>query len=169
MKKRTKKLTLLSAALGLCLILSYLEAILPLALLLPGFKLGLSNLIILLLIKHFGLKSALLVNVARILLSTLLFGNILSLVFSLSGGICSAIIMRLLIKNPHLSLIGVSAAGGAMHNLAQIVAATLFLNTSGLLYLSPFLLLLGLVTGIICGFGAHFTNRRIKHLIRKSL
>ena len=169
MKKYTKKLTLLSAALGICLILSYLEAILPLSFLLPGFKLGLSNLVILLLIKHFGLKSAMIVNIARILLSALLFGNILSLVFSLSGGVCSAIIMRLLIKKPHLSLVGVSAVGGAMHNLSQIVVATLILNTSGLLYLSPFLLLLGLATGIICGFGAYFTNRRIKHLIIKTL
>ena len=161
MKEKVKGIAFLSCLLGIALMLSFLEAILPLSIILPGFKLGLANVIILLCLKYWGLREALLINIARILLSALLFGNILSLALSLSGGIASTLLMCLLLKSKKLSDLGVSSAGGAIHNFAQILAAMLMLSTSSIFRLAPFLLILGGITGVFCGILSVFLEKRI--------
>lgn len=146
---------------GLCLIIGYIEAILPLNLGVFGAKLGITNFIILILLKKNGLRAALFINLARILIIGMLFGSVFSLSYSLFGGIASTVLMYFLIKIKSLSLIGVSAAGGAMHNLAQTLCAALMLGTPSVLKLLPFLLLLGMVAGIFCGVLAHIILGRL--------
>ncbi len=165
MKKEQNKvtyITLLAAALGIALMLSFLESILPLGFLIPGFKLGLSNSIVLLCLKAWGLRQALLINLTRILITALLFGNILSLALSLCGGLCSTLLMYFLLKFKGLSNIGVSSAAGAIHNLAQLGTALLLLDTFGISHLAPFLCILGGATGAICGLAAQIAEKNLK-------
>ncbi len=161
MKGKAKSIALLSSMLGIALMLSFLEAILPLSIILPGFKLGIANVVILICLKYWGLREAIFINIARILLTSLLFGNILSLALSLSGGIASTLLMFLLLKSKNLSDIGVSSAGGAIHNFAQVLASMAMLNTFSILRLAPFLLILGGITGVFCGILTLFLEKRI--------
>ncbi len=160
MKEKSQRLAFLSLLLGIALMISFLESVLPLSFILPGFKLGLSNIVILVCLKQWGFREALLINIARILISALLFGNVLSLALSLSGGIFSTLLMFFLCKCRGLSNIGISAAGGAIHNFAQILAAMVMLNTFSVFRLTPFLLILGGITGTFCGILAHFFEKR---------
>lgn len=164
MKIKPQKLTLLSAMLGTALMLSFLEAVLPLGFLLPGFKLGISNIIILLVLKTWGFKEAIAINLVRIFITALLFGNVFGLVLSLAGGISSTLLMFFLLKIKGLSSIGVSSAAGAMHNLAQLGASCILLNTFSLQYLASLLLILGGITGAVCGIGAYFAEKRLKNI-----
>lgn len=147
--------------LGLCLIMGYLEAILPLNLGVSGAKLGITNFLVLILLKRNGLWAGLGINLLRILIINILFGSVFSLAYSLFGGILSTLIMYLLLKTPKLSLLGVSAAGGAMHNLAQTFCAALMLKTPSVLKLLPPLLLVGMATGIFCGILSHIVLQRL--------
>lgn len=158
MKSKAFYVSFLSLSLAVGMIFSYVETLLPLNLIFPGFKLGLANTVALLLLRRFGFREALLVNIARILLSSLLFGNAMSLAFSLAGGVTALILEWIMLKFSVFGILGVSSAGGAIHNLAQTVAAALILNTAGIMKLSPFLLILGGITGILCGIVTYYAE-----------
>ena len=158
MKSKAFYVSFLSLSLAVGMIFSYVETLLPLNLIFPGFKLGLTNAVALLLLRRFGFREALLVNIARILLSSLLFGNAMSLVFSLAGGVTALILEWIMLKFSVFGVLGVSSAGGAIHNLAQTVAAALILSTAGIMKLSPILLLLGGFTGILCGIVTYYAE-----------
>lgn len=164
MKQNTtaKRAAYFGIMLGLCLIMGYLEAILPLNLGISGAKLGITNFLILLLLKRDGLWAGLCINIARILIINILFGSIFSLSYSLLGGVFSTLLMYLLLKLPQLSLVGVSAAGGAMHNLAQTFCAAFMLKTPSVLKLLPPLLLVGMAAGIFCGMLCHIIIKRLQ-------
>ena len=149
--------------LGVCLVIGYLEAILPLDLGISGAKLGLTNFLIFFLLKRNGLTAALGINLVRILIINILFGSVFSLLYSLLGGICSTLLMYLLLKLP-LGTLGISAAGGAMHNLAQTLCAAFMLKTPSVLKLLPLLLPIGMVAGIFCGILSHLLLSRMKKL-----
>lgn len=158
MKSKAFYVSFLSVGLAIGMIFSYVETLLPLNLIFPGFKLGLANTVALLLLRRFGFREAMLVNIARILLSSLLFGNAMSLIFSLAGGVIALILEWIMLKFSVFGILGVSSAGGAIHNLAQTVAAALILNTAGIMKLSPILLLLGGFTGILCGIVTYYAE-----------
>ena len=158
MKSKAFYVSFLSLSLAVGMIFSYVETLLPLNLIFPGFKLGLANAVALLLLRRFGFREALLVNIARILLSSLLFGNAMSLAFSLAGGVTALILEWIMLKFSVFGNLGVSSAGGAIHNLAQTVAAALILSTAGIMKLSPILLLLGGFTGILCGIVTYYAE-----------
>ena len=162
MKSKTFYVSFLSVGLAVGMIFSYVETLLPLNLIFPGFKLGLANTVTLLLLRRFGFREALLVNLARILLSSLLFGNAMSLVFSLAGGVIALILEWIMLKFSVFGILGVSSAGGAIHNLAQTVAAALILSTAGIMKLSPILLLLGGFTGILCGIVLYYAENLLR-------
>ena len=146
---------------GICLVMGYIEAVLPLGIGISGAKLGITNFVVLLLLKRDGFPVACLINLARILIINMLFGNAIGLAYSLLGGITSTVLMYFLLKIPSLSSLGVSAAGGAMHNLAQTLCAAVFLGTPSVLKLLPLLLPVGMVAGIFCGFLAELILRRL--------
>ncbi len=148
--------------LGICLIMGYLEAILPLNLGVAGAKLGITNFVILLVLKRDGLKPALALNLARILIINILFGNALAVFYSLPGGVASTLLMYFLLKIPTLSSIGVSAAGGAVHNLLQLISASIILKTPSVLSLAPPLLILGMAAGIFCGILTELIYKRLQ-------
>lgn len=133
--------------LALAMIFSYLESLLPLPIPLPGVKLGLANLVPLLLLCTSGFAPAAGVNLARIILSGLLFGNAQGMLIGLGGGVCSLTAMGLLHRSPRFSVYGIGMGGGAAHGVGQIAVACLLLNTPQLAAYLPALLLSGAVAG----------------------
>lgn len=146
-----KKTAYLGVFLAIALICSYIETLIPFSFGIPGIKLGLANLVVVLMLYLAGTREAFLISVLRILLVGILFGNIFSILYSLSGGILSFVVMVLLKKTQKLSCISVSVAGGISHNIGQILIAALIVNDFHIMFYIPVLLIAGLVTGLLIG------------------
>ena len=151
-KINIKRLTLYALVTAVCLIVGYLETVLSIGLITvaPGVKLGLSNAVALMLICSGDIKGAWSVNIARICLASLLFGSPISFVLSISGGVVSTAASCLLSRLKSVSPIGISIAGGVIHNVFQLVAAT-FIVGFGVVYYLPILIGLGAICGAFCG------------------
>ncbi len=167
---KTKQLVLLAVLVTFALILSYIETFLP-AIPVPGAKLGLANIATLLALVLFDFKSSLLVVVLRTTIAALLFTTLVTLLYSLSGGLVSLLVMALLLKSwkEHFSVIGISIAGAVFHNLAQVVVAVFVLGTSGVLSLIPYLIAVALLTGAVIGITAKYLLKYIARLPLDSL
>lgn len=166
MKKRSlsQSCALLGMLLALALLCSYIESLIPFSFGIPGIKLGLANIVTVVALYLVGIKEALLVSVARILLSGLLFGNMFAVVYSLAGGILSFLSMIFLKQVLKLNILSVSAAGGIFHNLGQLLVAALVVENLHLLYYMPVLFFAGLITGILIGIGGREIVIRLKGL-----
>lgn len=149
-KNLSKKIATTAVFTALALIFSYIEAVLPLNLGIPGVKLGIANIVIVAALYQLGIKEAVGISIIRVFIIGLLFGNIVSLIYSLSGAVLSLAGM-ILCKKLKLSVIGVSAIGGTLHNIGQLIAAAVMLRSSALVYYLPVLLIAGLITGILIG------------------
>ncbi len=150
-----RRLCLNAMLLGMCLLLSYLEAILPLTawLPLPGFKLGLSNILITLVFVAISPWDAALISLCRCCIMGILFGNLSSFTFSLGGGLLSYLGLWLLARagRKHFSMVGISLGCAALHNLGQLLVATLWFGSGILLGYLPLLLLAALLFGTVTG------------------
>lgn len=146
-----KKTVVLGFMLALALILSYIESLLPLAVGIPGIKLGLPNLLIVILLYLYGAREALLLNLLRIILSGFMFGNLFAIAYAASGAVVSFIVMYLLKKTGRFSVIGVSLGGGVFHNVGQMLVAIFIVETYAPVVYLPILLIAGLVTGGVIG------------------
>ena len=136
---------------ALALIFSYIEFLVPLPIAIPGIKLGLANIVVLVCLYLLGEKYAFFINCTRIALAALLFGSLFSALYALAGGIVSFAAMALLKKTGIFSVCGVSMAGGVFHNLAQLTVAAFLVVTAQVYYYFPVLLLSGMATGIGIG------------------
>lgn len=149
---------------SLALILSYVETLIPISFGIPGIKLGLANLVIVIVLYTYGGKEAFLLSVTRILLSGFLFGNLSMILYSMSGGIFSLAIMVLLCKTGGFSIQGVSIAGGVFHNIGQLLLAMMIVETYQVGYYFPVLLISGLVTGLLIGIVSREVLKRTAFL-----
>ena len=156
-----KRVTLYSAFLVLALSLSFLESLIPPLILIPGIKLGLANLSVIYLIYKNDYFGAILVNLARIILSCLLFSGFNTFIYSIFGAALSLIIMCLFKRIKAFSIITVSCMGAVFHNLGQILASLIFMPITVFYYL-PVLVLIGLITGFIMGNISKILLKRIK-------
>lgn len=147
---------------ALALIFSYIETLIPFSFGIPGMKLGLANLLTVILLYKRNAKEALLLSVVRIILSGFLFGNLFSIIYSLAGGILSLFVMSMLKKSEGFSVMGVSAAGGVSHNVGQLLVAMAVVETYRVGYYFPVLLIAGLVTGLLIGIAANEVLKRLK-------
>lgn len=136
--------------LALALILSYIESLIPFSFGIPGIKLGLPNLIVLLLLYDKGEREALMVNGLRIVLSGFLFSNLYAILYALAGAVCSFLAM-LFGRRTKLSMVGVSMLGGVFHNIGQLLVAMAVVETFAVVYYVPFLIVAGTVTGAVLG------------------
>lgn len=157
---KTKKLIVLGLYATLSLAIYAAESALPPLAPIPGFKLGLANIITIILLRRYTFRDAALVLTVRILLSAMLFGQVLSLLYSLAGGIFSLLVMypvnRLLQRKlPPLT----GAMGGLAHNAGQLLVAFLITSTPGVLAYLPLLLPAGILTGLFTGLCAWLTDR----------
>ena len=155
---RTKKIALGGILTALAMIFSYIESLIPIPLPVPGVKLGIANIAIISVLYLLGSGQALLVNLLRITLTAVLFGSFL---FSMAGGMLSLLVMVILKKSGHFSIVGVSVAGGVFHNVGQITAAVFLMDTTAIYYYLPVLLIFGIVTGIIIGLMGGYVTQRV--------
>lgn len=149
-----KKTAYLGLFLALALICSYVESLIPISFGIPGVRLGLANIVVILMLYQMGVRAALTISVLRILLAGLLFGNLFSILYSLAGGLLSFACMALLKQTGRFRIISISAAGGITHNLGQILVAVVIVENRNLFYYAPVLLLAGVATGIVIGITA---------------
>ena len=150
----TKKIPYYGLFAALAILMGYVEMMIPVPIPIPGVKLGLANVIIIIMMYFMDTKSAFFVSLIRVLLSGLLFAGFAGLLYSLAGAMCSFAAMALLKKTGKFSIVGVSLAGGVFHNVGQVAVAAMVVENVKMMYYLPFLLLSGVVTGILIGIVA---------------
>ena len=149
---------------ALALIFSYVEMLIPIQFGVPGIKLGLANLLIVIMLYKCGPKEALLLSVVRIVLSGFIFGNMFSIIYSLAGGILSLAVMAFLKGRGSFSVMGVSIAGGVCHNIGQLAVAMAVVETYRVGYYLPVLLIAGMLTGMLIGIVSNEVLKRIRNI-----
>ncbi|MDO4487552.1 MAG: Gx transporter family protein [Eubacteriales bacterium] len=166
MKKTTKEICILGLVTSLALILSYVESMLPFNLGVPGAKIGLANMAMMFSLYVLGTKEAMFIGALRIVLSALLFGNGAALLYSLAGLLLSFISMVLLKKTGLFNEVAVSAVGGVMHNVGQLIMAA-FLAGTGVLLELPMLFVLGLICGVVIGIISGILIKRLEKIVKR--
>ena len=158
----TKRMVTLSALIAVAMILSYIESLVPAFVAVPGVKMGLSNIATVFALYTLGWQYAICVSTVRVFLSALLFGNFVSLIYSISGAALALLVMILLKKLDSFSSVGISVAGGVCHNAGQIIAACIVMQNSAIsLYLIP-LVISGTISGVLIGLVSGMLVERIK-------
>ena len=165
MNQKTKRIAFLGLCTALAMILSYVETVLPpLWPAIPGIKMGLTNIVVLFLLYRFSWKEAALVSSVRLLAVALLFGNGMTFAYSFAGAFLSLLAMALLKKINWFSMIGVSIAGGILHNLGQIIVAIFFLETIEIGYYMIVLAVTGTIAGAFVGIAGAIFTKQLKKL-----
>lgn len=164
---RLKKMIFLSLLVSIGLALSVLESAIPLPITVPGAKLGLSNMVILVTLVLFGFKESLVVGILKSVVLVLITG-ISSFLYSFSGAILSCIAMFIVYKyfSKIFSLIGVSIFGAVAHNFAQVSVASLMMYNARIYSYLPILLLTSLFTGYFVGLGSIYISRNLKKFLK---
>ena len=162
MQSRGRKTAFLALSVTLGLILSYVETLIPVFAGVPGMKPGLSNILIVFLLFSYGIAEAATVNLLRILIAGILFGNPFSIVYSLSGAVFAIIGMALLKRTGMFSVYGVSMAGGMLHNAGQILVAAFIVENYNIVLYLPVLIVSGCITGFIVGFIGGVIIKRVR-------
>ena len=156
--QRITRIALLTA---LSLILFILEGFLPLPLPVPGAKLGLAAIVTLIALYTMSTRDAALMLTLRIVLASAFGGGLAPMLYSLAGGAASFAAMALLKRCTQLSIVGISAAGGFLHNMAQLLVAAAVLETTALFVYAPVLGAVGILTGILIGITAQSILQKI--------
>lgn len=159
---KAKRVAFLSMSIALAMILSFVESLIPALVAIPGIKIGLPNLIIVFILYRVGWKETVIVSIIRIVLVSLLFGNVQTMTFSIAGAVLSLLGMILLQKTNWFSAIAVSITGGILHNIGQIIAAVLWTQTAEIAYYLPVLLVSGTVAGTVIGLLAGLLVKRLE-------
>ena len=162
-KSNNKAVAMRGILIALALMLSYLESFIPTYIILPGVKLGLANIVTVYALYEFGLKDTFFICIARVVLSTLLFGNVLTLVYSLAGILLSVVAMQFA-KLLGLSIVTVSITGAVFHNLGQCLVAALILRNAHVFYYFGFVMIIAFLTGLIIGLTAREVIKRVREL-----
>lgn len=151
MKKETKRFAILSIMIGLSLVLSYVDSLIPIVVTIPGIKLGLANIATIYVLYRLGIKEAIIVSILRVFLSALLFGTIVTLSYSIVGATLSLVIMIVFKRISSLHMITISILGAVMHNMGQIGVAMFIMSTKEIIYYLPILVITGVISGIGVG------------------
>ena len=155
------KLTMCALLAALALIFSYIEVLIPFNPGIPGIKLGIANLVIIVALYYLGPKYALTVNLVRILIAGLLFNGMFGALYSLSGGLLSWLVMVLLQKTRLFSVTGVSMAGGVAHNLGQLLTAAFIVSNIKVFIYFPVLIFSGMICGTLIGILSHLILKKL--------
>ncbi|MBQ0065157.1 MAG: Gx transporter family protein [Firmicutes bacterium] len=160
----SKSIATRSMMVALAMLLSWLEAQIPPLMAIPGMKLGLTNLVVLVALYKLGIKDAFLINIVRILLVGFTFGNFYSMSYALAGGIVSFLGMLVTYKVLKLNITAVSMTGGIMHNVGQILIAMFVVSSTKMLYYLPFLWASGIVAGCVIGIISSYLIKRLPNI-----
>ena len=162
---KNKRIAFLGLFVALAFVLSYIEFMLPLSIGIPGAKIGIANLAVMVTLYTVGEKNAIALSIIRVVLVGLTFGNISMMMYSLAGAALSLFAMLIAKRIGKLSMTGVSVLGGVFHNVGQIIVAMLVLETKSLLYYLPFLIIVGTITGVVIGIISSLITARVKKVL----
>ena len=166
-QSRATRLTLSAILAALAMIFSYIEFLVPFSVGIPGVKLGIANLVIVIALYALDFRYAFTINIVRILLNGFMFTGVFAMLYALSGGILSILVMGILKKTDKFSMVGVSMAGGVAHNLGQLIIAAIMVENLKMFLYFPVLLFSGMLTGILVGMGGTILYRSLpKQLFR---
>lgn len=160
------KVAYMGLFLALALICSYVESLIPFYFGVPGVKLGLTNIVVVMALYCIGAKESFLISMLRIILSGFMFSNMFSILYSLAGGLLSFVVMYLLKKTKKFKVISVSVAGGISHNIGQLAVAALVVSNYHIFYYGTVLIVAGIITGFIIGVISQEVILRLGHRIR---
>lgn len=160
---RTKRVAHCAMLTALAMIFGYVEALIPFGFGIPGVKLGLANIVLVLALYMLPAYQAFVIQLMRIVLVSFLFGNLSMMLYSLAGGVFSFLVMFFMKKGNGFSITGVSIAGGVSHNIGQLIVAVLVVQNLKIAFYFPALMMAGLVTGCLIGMLAW----RIKPVLDK--
>lgn len=162
---KLKKIATLGVLASLAMVLSFVETLLPpIYAAVPGIKIGLANIVSVFLLYKFSVKDTAIVTLIRVLTIAMLFGNIMTLSYSLAGAVLSITVMALLKKTKLFSTVGVSIAGGVAHNLGQIIIAIFITSTIEIGYYMIFLCISGVLSGTLIGIVGALVLKYTKNL-----
>lgn len=149
---------------ALALIFSYIEVLIPFNIGVPGVKLGIANLVIIVVLYKLDWKYAMGVNIVRVIVAGLLFTGAFGALYSLAGALLSMIVMALLKRTDLFSVTGVSIAGGVTHNLGQILVASFLVSDLRMFIYFPVLIFSGIASGAIIGILSWLILKRLPDL-----
>ena len=164
---KARRVALYGMLTALAFILSYVESLVPVTVGLPGVKLGLANLVVVIALYTLDLKGAFVISVVRIVLSGLTFGGLFSMLYSLAGGLLSFAVMAILSRKKVFGTVGVSVCGGVAHNIGQLLVAMAVLETESVWYYFPVLLISGSVAGVLIGLLGGWMTGRVQDYLAK--
>lgn len=164
----SKKISTGALLVALAMIFSYIETLIPIHFGVPGMKLGIANLVIVIGLYLLKPQEVLLISIVRILLAGFMFGSGMSVIYSLAGGILSFFSMLLLKHTGKFSIVGVSLFGGTTHNIGQLLVAAAVIENMKLFYYLPVLVIAGTVTGILIGLIAGRILPAVRDISRHS-
>ena len=160
----TKRIAKMSMLVALAIIFSYIEFLVPINLGVPGIKLGLANLVIVIALYTMNTVDVWLISILRILILGFMFGSGMSIIYSIAGAMLSLLVMCIIKRIKGFSIVGVSIAGGVCHNIGQVLVAMVVVETTGILYYMPALLVAGVITGAIIGI----VSNRVVRVVSKN-
>lgn len=161
---KTKKLTLLGLLSTISIIFGYIEMLFPIPLPIPGIKLGLGNIAVLVSLYLFGNSSSLFIMIIKVVITSLLFATPLTFIYSFAGGILSLIIM-IIMKKFNFNIITVSIGGGIFHNIGQLLTASVILKNINILYYLPILIIVGSVMACAVGLASKIVIKRVQKIL----
>ena len=164
-----KKIALLGVLTSAAIVIGIIESFIP-SVGIPGVKLGLANIVILIVLYEIGIWEAIVVDLGRVFMVGLLRGTLVSMGFlmSLTGAALSLGIMILLyLVVKKFSVIGVSVVGSVFHVTGQILIAMAFLGTTYIVFYLPFIAISAIITGVFVGIVAKLVIRT--HIVSKAL
>ncbi|MGN0155169.1 MAG: Gx transporter family protein [Lachnospiraceae bacterium] len=158
----TKKITEFGLLLTVSLVLSYLESLIPVMVAVPGVKMGLANIVTMVVLYRYDGKNAFFFMTLRVVLAGVLFSGITGIAYSFAGGLFCIVVMGILMKFPFFSILGISMAGAVSHNFGQIVVACFVMENAHILYYFPALCISGLITGLVVGYVSSLLIQQIQ-------
>ena len=165
MKINTRYIAFLGIFLTFAVAAGYFERLIPAVIpAVPGIKLGLPNIVVIILMYTKDYKTAFILNILRVMISGLLFTGLWGTVYGLSGALLSFAVMAGLKKTRLFGTAGISAAGGVFHNLGQICLAALIIDNIKLFYYFPVLIISGVITGVVIGYLAGIMINRLNRI-----
>ncbi len=163
-----RKISVIALFSAFAILASYIETFIP-SIGIPGVKLGLANIAVVLALFILDVESAIIINVVRIVIVGLLFGNMFSIAFALAGAFVSVTVMIILKRFFDFSIITVSIFGGFFHNVGQLIVAFILVDSYSVFGYLPVLLIAGIITGLIIGILAKILYERTSMLCKKIL
>ncbi len=152
---KTKQITQLGMLLSISLVLGYLESLLPVMAAVPGVKIGLANIVTMLVLYRYGGKQAFFIMLLRVTMAGFLYSGVTGILYGLMGGVCCLLVMAILKRYPLFSILGVSMAGAVSHNAGQIIAAVFVMENAAIFYYLPVLCISGILSGLLVGYLSH--------------